>query len=67
MHMIIDISRSRSSSIKVRAKLIDDLKKSLPELPDKKKGRRKEYGLNAYEANVLASQKKKYLTITKGI
>ena len=44
--------------LKVEQKLIDDLKKSLPELPDKKKERFiKEYGLSAYEANVLVSEK----------
>ena len=44
--------------LKLEQKLIDDLKKSLPELPDKKKERFvKEYGLNAYEANVLVSEK----------
>ncbi len=44
--------------LKFEQKLIDDLKKSLPELPDKKKERfTKEYGLNAYEANVLVSEK----------
>ena len=43
--------------LKLEQKLIDDLKKSLPELPDKKKERFiKEYGLNAYEANVLVSE-----------
>ena len=37
---------------------MDDLKKSLPELPDKKKERFiKDYGLNTYEANVLVSEK----------
>ena len=44
--------------LKLEQKLIDDIKKSLPELPDKKKERFiKEYGLNAYEANVLVSEK----------
>ena len=44
--------------LKLEQKLIDDLKKTLPELPDKKKERFiKEYGLNAYEANVLVSEK----------
>ena len=39
-------------------KMIDDLKKSLPELPDKKKERFiNEYGLSPYEANVLVSEK----------
>jgi len=44
--------------LKIEQKLIDDLKKSLPELPDNKKERFiKEYGLNPYEANVLVSEK----------
>ncbi len=44
--------------LKLDQKLIDDLKKSLPELPDKKKDRFiKDYGLNSYEANVLVSEK----------
>ena len=44
--------------LKLDQKLVDDLKKSLPELPDKKKERFiKDYGLNAYEANVLVSEK----------
>ncbi len=44
--------------LKLEQKLIDELKKSLPELPDKKKERFiKEYGLNAYEANILVSEK----------
>ena len=44
--------------LKLDQKLIDDLKKTLPELPDKKKERFiKEYGLNSYEANVLVSEK----------
>ena len=44
--------------LKLEQKLIDELKKSLPELPDKKKERFiKEYELNAYEANVLVSEK----------
>ena len=44
--------------LKLDQKLIDDLKKSLPELPDKKKERFiKDYGLNSYEANVLVSEK----------
>ncbi len=44
--------------LKLEQKLVDDLKKLLPELPDKKKERFiKEYGLNAYEANVLVSEK----------
>ena len=38
--------------------LIDNIKKSLPELPDNKKDRFiNEYGLNSYEANVLVSEK----------
>lgn len=38
--------------------MINDLKKSLPELPDKKKERFiNEYSLTAYEANVLVSEK----------
>ena len=44
--------------LKIEQKLIDELKKSLPELPDKKKERFiKEYGLNQYEATVLVSEK----------
>ena len=44
--------------LKLDQKLIDDLKESLPELPDKKKERFiKDYGLNSYEANVLVSEK----------
>ena len=44
--------------LKLEQKLIEDLKKSLPELPDNKKERFiKEYGLNSYEANVLVSEK----------
>ena len=44
--------------LKIEQKLIDDLKKSLPELPDNKKERfMKDYGLNSYEANVLVSEK----------
>ena len=44
--------------LKIEQKLIDDLKKSLPELPDNKKERFiKEYGLNSYEANILVSEK----------
>ena len=44
--------------LKLEQKLINDLQKSLPELPDKKKERFiKEYGLNSYEANVLVSEK----------
>ena len=44
--------------LKIEQKLIDDLKKTLPELPDNKKERfMKDYGLNSYEANVLVSEK----------
>ena len=44
--------------LKIDQKLIDDLKKSLPELPDNKKERFiSEYGLTPYEANVLVSEK----------
>tara|TARA_B100001173_G_C15733984_1_gene439819 strand:- start:9 stop:659 length:651 start_codon:yes stop_codon:yes gene_type:complete len=44
--------------LKFEQTLVDDLKKSLPELPDQKKERFiKEYGLNIYEANVLVSEK----------
>ena len=44
--------------LKIEQKLIDELKKSLPELPDNKKERFiQEYGLNSYEANVLVSEK----------
>ena len=44
--------------LRLDQKLIEDLKKNLPELPDKKKERFvKEYGLNSYEANVLVSEK----------
>ncbi len=44
--------------LKIEQKLIDDLKKSLPELPDNKKERfMSDYGLNSYEANVLVSEK----------
>ena len=44
--------------LKLEQKLIEDLKKSLPELPDNKKERFiKDYGLNSYEANVLVSEK----------
>ena len=39
-------------------KLIENIKKNLPELPDQKKERFiKDYSLNAYEANVLVSEK----------
>ena len=44
--------------LELNQQMINDLKKSLPELPDKKKERFiKEYGLNTYEANVLVSEK----------
>ena len=44
--------------LKIEQKLINDLKESLPELPDNKKERfMKDYGLNSYEANVLVSEK----------
>ena len=44
--------------LKIEQKLIDDLKKNLPELPDNKKERfMSDYGLNSYEANVLVSEK----------
>ena len=44
--------------LKLEKSLVDELKKSLPELPDKKKERFiKEYELNTYEANVLVSEK----------
>ena len=44
--------------LKIDQKLIDDIKKKLPELPDKKKDRFiKEYTLTPYEANVLVSEK----------
>ena len=44
--------------LKIEQKLIDELKKSLPELPDNKKERFvKDYSLNSYEANVLISEK----------
>ncbi len=44
--------------LKIEQKLIDELKKSLPELPDNKKERFvKDYRLNSYEANVLISEK----------
>jgi aspartyl-tRNA(Asn)/glutamyl-tRNA(Gln) amidotransferase subunit B len=44
--------------LKIDQKLIDDLKKTLPELPDNKKERFiNDYGLNSYEANVLISEK----------
>ena len=44
--------------LNIDQKTIDDLKKSLPELPDQKKERFiKDYNLSAYEANVLVSEK----------
>ena len=44
--------------LKIDQKLIDDIKKKLPELPDQKKDRFiKEYTLTPYEANVLVSEK----------
>ena len=44
--------------LKLEQKLIDDLKKSFQNFQIKKKERFiKEYGLNAYEANVLVSEK----------
>ena len=44
--------------LKIEQKLIDDLKKTLPELPDNKKERFiNDYELNSYEANVLISEK----------
>ncbi len=44
--------------LKIEKKLIDDIKKRLPELPDQKKDRFiKEYALTPYEANVLVSEK----------
>ncbi len=44
--------------LKLEQKVVDELKKTLPELPDKKKERFiKEYDLSAYEANVLVSEK----------
>jgi aspartyl-tRNA(Asn)/glutamyl-tRNA(Gln) amidotransferase subunit B len=39
---------------------VDDLKKGLPELPDEKKARFvKEFGLSAYDANVLVAEKER--------
>ncbi len=44
--------------LELNQQMINDLKKSLPELPDKKKERFiKEYNLTGYEANVLVSEK----------
>ena len=44
--------------LKIEQKLIDDLKKTLPELPEDKKERFiNDYELNSYEANVLVSEK----------
>ncbi len=44
--------------LKIDQKLIDDISKKLPELPDQKKDRFiKEYALTPYEANVLVSEK----------
>ena len=44
--------------LELEQKLIDDLRKSLPELPDNKKERFiKDYELNSYEANILVSEK----------
>jgi aspartyl-tRNA(Asn)/glutamyl-tRNA(Gln) amidotransferase subunit B len=44
--------------LKIDQKLIDDIKKKLPELPDQKKDRFiKEYALTPYESNVLVSEK----------
>ena len=44
--------------LKLDQKLIDDIKKKLPELPDQKQNRFiKEYSLTPYEANVLVSEK----------
>ncbi len=44
--------------LNVDKKLIESIKKNLPELPDQKKERFiKDYSLNAYEANVLVSEK----------
>ena len=44
--------------LKIEQTLIDDLKKTLPELPDDKKERFiNDYELNSYEANVLVSEK----------
>ena len=44
--------------LKIDEALIEKIKKNLPELPDQKKERFiKDYSLNAYEANVLVSEK----------
>ena len=44
--------------LKLDKKLIESIKSNLPELPDQKKERFiKDYSLNAYEANVLVSEK----------
>ena len=44
--------------LKLDKELIEKIKKNLPELPDQKKERFiKDYSLNAYEANVLVSEK----------
>ena len=50
--------------------LVDELKKDLPELPDEKKARfQKEYGLSAYDADVLVAEKASadfFETVAKG-
>ena len=44
--------------LKLDMKLIENIKKELPELPDQKKERFiKDYSLSAYEANILVSEK----------
>ncbi|MDC1212334.1 Asp-tRNA(Asn)/Glu-tRNA(Gln) amidotransferase subunit GatB [Pelagibacteraceae bacterium] len=44
--------------LNLNKELIENIKKNLPELPDQKKERFiKDYSLNAYEANVLVSEK----------
>ena len=44
--------------LNIDKELIENIKKNLPELPDQKKDRFiKDYSLNAYEANVLVSEK----------
>ena len=44
--------------LNLNKELIENIKKNLPELPDQKKDRFiKDYSLNAYEANVLVSEK----------